>query len=61
VIGFVGSDDKAKWLVEELGFDKVYNYKTTNWDQCLKKTAPDGVDCHFDNVWFQTYNLILGF
>lgn len=51
MIGLVGSDDKAKWLVDELGFDKVYNYKTTNWDQCLKEAAPDGIDCYFDNVF----------
>merc|ERR1711973_721575 len=31
VIGFAGHDDKVKWLVEELGFDKAYNYKTADW------------------------------
>lgn len=50
VIGFAGSDDKVKWLVDELGFDYAYNYKTANWSQSLKEAAPDGVDCYFDNV-----------
>jgi len=50
VIGFAGSDDKVKWLVEELGFDKAYNYKTADWDASLKEAAPNGVDCYFDNV-----------
>merc|ERR1711928_190468 len=30
VIGFAGSDDKVKWLVEELGFDKAYNDNPAN-------------------------------
>lgn len=50
VIGFAGSDDKVKWLVEELGFDKAYNYKTVDWNVALKEAAPEGVDCYFDNV-----------
>ena len=54
MIGFAGSDDKVKWLVEELGFDKAYNYKTSNWKQSLKEAAPDGVDCYFDNVEMRT-------
>lgn len=27
VLGLAGSDDKAKWLTEELGFDAALNYK----------------------------------
>jgi prostaglandin reductase 1 len=27
VIGYAGSDDKVKWLKEELGFDHAFNYK----------------------------------
>ena len=50
VIGFAGSDDKVKWLVDELGFDRAYNYKTADWNESLKEAAPNGVDCYFDNV-----------
>merc|ERR1719150_903782 len=50
VIGFAGSDQKCEWLTKELGFDKAYNYKTTDVDKVLKEGAPDGVDCFFDNV-----------
>ncbi|CAG2061589.1 unnamed protein product, partial [Timema podura] len=44
VIGFAGSDDKAKWLVEELGFDAGYNYKTKDIAEALEEAAPEGVD-----------------
>ena len=50
MIGFAGSDEKVKWLTDELKFDKAYNYKTTNIDDALKEAAPDGIDCYFDNV-----------
>jgi len=50
VIGFTGSDDKAKWLVDVLKFDAAFNYKTTDIKRALKQAAPEGVDCYFDNV-----------
>ncbi|KAG5684372.1 hypothetical protein PVAND_013607 [Polypedilum vanderplanki] len=50
VIGFAGSDEKCKWLETELGFDKAINYKSENIEDQLKKAAPKGVDCYFDNV-----------
>lgn len=50
VIGVAGSDDKCKWLTDELGFDHAINYKTADIRAELKKVAPDGVDCYFDNV-----------
>lgn len=50
VIGIAGSDDKCAWLTKELGFDHAINYKTEAVGELLKKYAPDGVDCYFDNV-----------
>ena len=50
MIGFAGSDDKVKWLTNDLKFDAAFNYKTTDITAALKEAAPDGVDCYFDNV-----------
>lgn len=50
VIGVAGSDDKGKWLMNDLGFDHFVNYKTENVYEAIKKVAPQGVDCYFDNV-----------
>jgi prostaglandin reductase 1 len=50
VVGFAGSDEKCKWLEDELGFDKAINYKNGDMAKALKEAAPEGVDCYFDNV-----------
>ncbi len=51
VIGSVGSDAKAKWLLEECGVDAVINYKTCgDLSKALAAAAPDGVDVYFENV-----------
>ena len=50
VIGVAGSDAKCEWLVRDLGFDSAINYKTQDVNAALKKAAPDGIDCYFDNV-----------
>lgn len=50
MIGFAGSDDKVKWLTDDLKFDAAFNYKKTDITTALKKAAPEGVDCYFDNV-----------
>lgn len=50
VIGITGSDDKGKWLTDELQFDHFINYKRGNLGKALKQAAPEGVDCYFDNV-----------
>ncbi|XP_014258659.1 prostaglandin reductase 1-like [Cimex lectularius] len=50
VIGFAGSDKKVDWLLKELKFDWAFNYKKIGVLEALKKAAPEGVDCYFDNV-----------
>ena len=50
VIGTAGTDDKCKWLVDELGFDAAINYKSSTLSEELKAAAPKGVDLFFENT-----------
>ncbi|MCQ1058974.1 NADP-dependent oxidoreductase [Photobacterium sp. DNB23_23_1] len=50
VIGSVGSQEKADYLLS-LGVDAVINYKeTNNLTQALAEAAPQGIDVYFENV-----------
>jgi NADPH-dependent curcumin reductase CurA len=59
VIGSAGSDDKCRWLKEELGLDAVINYKKQELRTALKAAAPRGIDVYFDNVGGEHLNAAL--
>ena len=50
VIGSAGSIEKVKFLLEECGFDKAFDYKIGPVLEQLQQAAPDGIDVYFDNV-----------
>lgn len=50
VIGSAGSAEKVAFLVDELGFDTAFNYRTAPVREQLAEAAPDGIDVYFDNV-----------
>ena len=51
VVGIAGSDEKIDHIVNDLGFDAGFNYKTTSdYTAKLRELCPRGVDIYFDNV-----------
>jgi NADPH-dependent curcumin reductase CurA len=50
VIGSAGSDEKVAYLLEDLGLDAAFNYKSGPLPGLLREAAPDGIDVYFDNV-----------
>jgi len=50
VVGIAGSEEKCDHLVKQLGFDAAVNYKKKNILTAVRRAAPSGVDCYFDNV-----------
>jgi hypothetical protein len=51
VVGIAGSDEKIAHLVNALGFDAGFNYKSVkDYREKLRELCPDGVDVYFDNV-----------
>lgn len=59
VIGIVGSDEKAKLIVDEFGFDAAINYKTDDITAAVLAIAPEGADIYFDNVGGPVLNAML--
>lgn len=50
-VGIAGTDEKVRWLTEELGFDAGLNYRTSpDLGAGVAAECPDGVDVYFDNV-----------
>lgn len=54
VIGSAGSESKVKFLLEECGFDRAFNYKVGPVLEQLNQAAPDGIDVYYDNVGGET-------
>src|SRR5438067_4291051 len=51
VVGMASSDEKVRYLVDELGLDAAFNYRTvSSLDEALKEHCPDGIDIFFDLV-----------
>ena len=50
VIGSAGSDDKVDYLLNELGLDGAFNYKSGGLRSLLRECAPRGIDVYCDNV-----------
>ena len=60
VIGIAGSDEKCRYLTDELGIDGAINYKTESVNKGLRHHCPDGIDVFFDNVGGEILNDVLG-
>lgn len=50
VIGIVGSEEKARYITEQLGYDYAIEYKKGDVQKQLKEACPDGIDVYFENV-----------
>ena len=50
VVGIADSDEKCKWIKDDLGFDAAINYKHPDWKAQLVAATPSGVDINFENV-----------
>ena len=50
VVGIVGSDEKARLLVDELGFDVALNRLRDDFRDAFKAATPNRIDVYFDNT-----------
>jgi NADPH-dependent curcumin reductase CurA len=59
VVGIAGSEEKCKWITDELGFDAAINYKQEKVFNGLRRCCPEGIDVYFDNVGGETLDAVL--
>lgn len=51
VVGIAGTDEKCRWLTDELGFDAAINYRTAkDLHEEIRRACPKGINVYFDNV-----------
>ena len=59
VVGIAGTDDKCRWIKNELGFDAAINYKHPQWKEQLVAATPKGIDINFENVGGEVMQAVL--
>ena len=50
VVASAGTDEKVRHLIEDLGADAAFNYRSAPVLDSLREAAPDGIDVYFDGV-----------
>jgi NADPH-dependent curcumin reductase CurA len=50
VVGIAGSDDKCRWITDELGFDAAIDHRKEDVGAALGRLCPRGIDIDFENV-----------
>jgi NADPH-dependent curcumin reductase CurA len=60
VVGIAGGKAKCDYVLGELGFDAVVDYKAGNFDADLRAAVPKGVDVYFENVGGAILDAMLG-
>jgi len=60
VIGIAGSDEKCKWLVDELELDGAINHRSDDLSTRLRELCPKRIDVFFDNTGGPILDAVLG-
>ncbi len=60
VIGVAGTDEKCRWLVDDLGIEGAINHRTDDLGARLKELCPKRVDVFFDNTGGPILDAVLG-
>ena len=50
VVASAGTDEKVRWLVDEVGVDAAFDRHDRPVRESLAQAAPDGIDLYFDSV-----------
>lgn len=59
VIGIAGGQKKCQWLLDDLGFDAVIDYKSESINDRLLELCANSIDVFFDNVGGEILDSVL--
>ena len=57
-VGIAGSEEKCKFVTEELGFDACVNHNSPDFGEALKVACADGIDVYFENVGGKVFETV---
>ena len=60
VVGVTGTEEKCRWLVDDLGAEGALNHRTDDLAAKLKEYCPDRIDVFFDNTGGPVLDAALG-
>jgi len=49
-VGIAGGPQKCNWLLDDIGYDEVIDYKNESVNESMARICPESVDVFFDNV-----------
>ena len=58
-VGIAGSEEKCKFVTEELGFDACVNHNSPDFAEALKNACLDGIDVYFENVSGKVFETVM--
>jgi NADPH-dependent curcumin reductase CurA len=59
-VGLAGSEEKRRFVVENLGYDACINYREGDVAAALRATCPNGIDVYIDQVAGPLLETVLG-
>lgn len=59
VVGVVGSAEKCRYAVEELGFDACIDHHSPRMQEELAAACPKGIDIYYENVGGPVFDAVL--
>ena len=59
VVGIAGGPGKCDFVVKQLGFDACIDHRSTTFAKDLTDALPQGIDCLFENVGGEIFELLL--
>ncbi len=59
VVGVAGSEEKCRYVTDELGFDVCLSHRADDFEDQLKRACPDGIDVYYENVGGRVFEAVL--